>query len=96
MVIRLALFRGMVTTGSQCDRPSTTSYGLRSPTKRFNLHIECINQLSKWYSLLCYKDQYDEMKDTIMEDMKAMKELTMSCTMNAYIYSCMVIKQGRS
>ena len=68
-------------SGSRCDDPSTSSSdsGSRSPTKRLNLRTECINQLSKWHSLLqggtISQDQYDEMKDTIMEDMKSMKYL---------------------
>ena len=73
----LPFFTGRKKSGSQCDSPSTTSSGSRSPTKRLNLRTECINQLSKWHSLLqggaISQDQYDEMKDTIMEDMKSMK-----------------------
>ena len=70
----LPFFTGRKKSGStsQCD---TTSSG--SPTKRLSLRTECINQLSKWHSLLqggaISQDQYDEMKDTIMEDMKSMK-----------------------
>ena len=56
---------------------TTTSSGSRSPTKCLNLRTECIDQLSKWHSLLqggaISQDQYDEMKNTIMEDMKSMK-----------------------
>ena len=74
----LPFFTGRKKSGSQCDSPSTTtSSGSRSPTKRLNLRTECIDQLSKWHSLLqggaISQDQYDEMKDTIMEDMKSMK-----------------------
>ena len=61
---------------SHPDGPGSSS-GSRSPTKRLDHCTECINQLSKWHGLLqdgaISQEQYEEMKGTIMEDMKSMK-----------------------
>ena len=45
-----------------------------SPGKRINLRGQCVDQLQKWHDLLdsgaITKDQYDEFKSTILEDIK--------------------------
>ena len=60
--------------------------------QQINLHTECIDQLSKWHSLLqggaMSEDKYDEMKDMIMEDMKSMKKLITSTIKHAH--SCIM------
>ena len=61
---------------SQCEDGPSTSSGSKSPTKRLCLRSTCIDQLSKWHDLLqsgaISQVQYDEMKDTIMKDMKTL------------------------
>ena len=53
----------------------TSSSG--SPTKRVGLRAQCIDQLSKWHPLLVAggidQAQYDELKDTILGDIKGCK-----------------------
>ena len=48
-----------------------------SPTKRLNLRMQCIDQLSKWHVLLesgaITEAQYDDLKATILEDIKHMQ-----------------------
>lgn len=52
--------------------PSTSV--ANSPTKRFGLRTQCIEQLSKWYALLnaggIDQSQYEELKDIILGDLK--------------------------
>lgn len=58
---------------SREDGPSTSS---GSPTKRLCHRTTCIDQLGKWHDLLqsgaISQDQYDEMKDSILKDIKAL------------------------
>ena len=55
---------------------STAASVANSPTKRLNLRMQCIDQLSKWHVLLesgaINKSQYEELKGTILEDIKHM------------------------
>ena len=64
-----------VNINSECAGPITRSAD--SPTKRLGLHTECIDQLSKRHTLLqsgaISNDQYDEMKESIMKDIKWME-----------------------
>ena len=53
---------------------SAVSTAADSPTKRVGLRAQCIDQLSKWHALLIAggidQQQYDELKDTILGDIK--------------------------
>ena len=55
---------------------TSTSSVANSPTKRFGLRAQCIDQLSKWHALLTAggidQAQYDELKETILGDIKKM------------------------
>ena len=57
--------------GIQLETSSATT---NSPSKRVGLRAQCIDQLSKWYALLIARGinqvQYDELKDTILGDIK--------------------------
>lgn len=64
------------------ENPSNTSSSgasgsaAGSPTKRLNLRMQCIDQLSKWHVLLesgaITQSQYEELKSTILDDIKHM------------------------
>ena len=48
--------------------------GARSPSKRIHYRSECMDQLDKWHSLLqrgvITQDQYTEMQESILSDIK--------------------------
>ena len=54
-----------------------------SPTKCLNLRMQCIDQLSKWHVLLesgaISQSQYEDLKGTILDDIKQMLTLTWIC-----------------
>lgn len=62
--------------GPSVVQPKTSS-SANSPTKRVGLRAQCIDQLSKWHALLVAggidQAQYDELKDTILGDIKDFK-----------------------
>ena len=61
-----------------CCHAAVTSASLasNSPTKRVDLRMQCIDQLSKWHALLTAgaidQGQYDELEETILGDIKKM------------------------
>ena len=73
----LPFFRGRKEKAKDAgpSQPPTSSSG--SPTKRVGLRAQCIDQLSKWHALLVAggidQAQYDELKDTILGDIKGCK-----------------------
>ena len=75
-------FCGRVKTSTSAAGPSTpsgktppTSSGAGiSPSRRVGLRTQCIDQLQKWHSLLesgaISREQYDELQQTILSDIK--------------------------
>ena len=58
----------------QNKKVKTPAFAAVSPGKRINLRGQCVDQLQKWHDLLesgaINKDQYDEFKSTVLEDIK--------------------------
>ena len=66
------------TSSSASVQPtSSTVSATNSPTKRVGLRAQCIDQLSKWHALLnaggIDQAQYDELKESILGDIKNFK-----------------------
>ena len=69
---------------------SSRSEGTMSPAKRINLGTECINQLDKWHMLLekgaITSEQYQQLQDTILDDIKKFGTLASCFVMTCIIY----------
>ena len=63
--------------GKNEEEPAVRLVTISSPVKRLAFRTECIEQLSKWHTLLerggITQQQYDEVKGTIMSDMGTFK-----------------------
>ena len=67
---------GSTDSGSTASTSSLSTSTTNSPSKRVGLWTQCIDQLSKWHSLLntgaIDQAQYDDLKESILGDIKKM------------------------